>query len=76
MKLVTTSMTKEELLDTIEECQAELDFRNREEKKELIMDFKAAFFALQDAHIKIRYSDSEQEAYRILIDDVDCFEFN
>lgn len=76
MTLVTTSMTKEELLNTIEDCQAELDFRRKEEKIKLIKDFENAFCALKDAHIKIRYTDYQQDAYRILIDDVDNFEFN
>ena len=76
MKLVTASMTKQELLDIIEECQAELEFRREEEKKELITNFNNAFNALKDANIIIRYSDYEQEAYRIVLDDIDCFDFN
>lgn len=75
MKLVTASMTKQELLDAIEECQAELDFRRNEEKRKLITDFENAFFAMKDAHIAIRYTDGTQGAYGILIDDIDCFEF-
>lgn len=75
MKLVTTSMTKQELLDIIEECQAELDFRRDEEKKKLVADFENAFFALKNANIKIQYTDETQEAWGIILDDVDCFEF-
>ena len=76
MKLVTASMTKQELLDIIEECQAELNFRRKEEKEKLITNFNNAFNALKDANIIIRYSDYEQEAYRIILDDIDCFDFN
>ena len=75
MKLVTATMTKQELLEAIEECRAELDFRRNEEKRKLIADFENAFFALKDASIKIRYTDETQEAWRIILDDVDCFEF-
>lgn len=75
MKLVTNAMTKTELFDIIERCQAELDSRKREEKAKLIESFQKAYFALKDADIKIRYSDYEQEAYRILLDDFENFEF-
>lgn len=76
MKLVTTNMSEKELREIMEDCQAELDFRRNEEKRKLITDFENAFFALKNASIAIRYSDDEQEAYRILLDDIDCFEFN
>ena len=76
MKFALTAMTKEEILNIIQDCQAELDSRKKEEKMKLIKNFENAFFALLDANIKIRYSDYEQEADRILLDDIDCFEFN
>lgn len=76
MKIMTNSMTEKELLDAIEDCQAELEFRKKEIKAKLIKDFENAFLALEDAHIKVRYTDYEQEAYRIFIGDVDNFEFD
>ena len=75
MKLVTASMSGKELREIIEDCQAELDFRRDEEKRKLIADFENAFFALKNANIKIRYTDDEQEAWRILLNDVECFDF-
>lgn len=75
MNLVTDIMTKEELLNIIEECQAELELRRKEEKAKLIEDFENAFSALVDAHISIRYTDYQQEVYRILLDDINNFEF-
>lgn len=75
MNLITDTMTKEELLNVIEECKAELEFRRKEEKVKLIKNFENAFCALKDAHITIRYTDYEQEVYRILLDDIDNFEF-
>lgn len=76
MKFATASMSGKELREMIEECQAELDFRRDEEKKKLVADFENALFALKDAGIKIRYTDETQEAWRIIIDDIDCFEFD
>lgn len=76
MKFITATMTKEELLNVIEDCQAELNLRKEEEKTKLISDFENAFYALKDAHIDIRYTDYQQEAYKILIDDMDNFDFD
>lgn len=76
MKFALTDMTKEEILDIIQDCQAELDSRRKEEKIKLIRDFENAFFALKNAEITIRYTDYEQEADRILIDNITHFEFD
>lgn len=76
MKFALTAMTKEEILDIIQDCQAELNSRRKEEKMKLVKNFETAFYALWDANITIRYTDDEQEVDKILLDDIDCFEFN
>ncbi len=75
MKLVTSTMTRRELVGIIEQCQAELDSRKKQEQEELIENFQRAYFALKDRDIKIRYDDYKQEAYRILLNDWENFEF-
>lgn len=76
MKFTLTAMTKEEILDIIQDCQAELVSRQKEEKMKLIKNFKNAFFALKDARTTIWYTDEKQEVFELLLDDFDNFEFD
>lgn len=76
MKFALTAMTKEEILNIIQDCQAELVSRQKEEKMKLIKNFKNAFFALKDARIAIWYTDEKQEVFELLVDDFDNFEFD
>lgn len=68
--------SNEELREIAKRCNSELDYRKTLQKEKLISDFKSAFSALQEAGISIRFSDYEQESYRVVLDKFDHFEFN
>lgn len=69
-------LTDSDLRSLQEDIAEEIHSRKEAKKAELIEDFKSAFNALREAGISIRFSDYQQESYRIVLDKFDHFEFN
>lgn len=57
------------------EIEKEIERRRRVEVDTLIQNFEAAFRALQDAHVVVRYVSAEDE-FDIYIEDEDNFYYN
>ena len=76
MNIFVKQMSDEELRAVVLECEKEMRYRERQFKAKLIDDFKVAFYTLKNNGVSIRYSDYEQEADRIYLDDFDNFEFD
>ena len=76
MEINASQMTTEELQAVIAECEDELQYRKRLFREELINDFEKAFCALRENGIVVRYSDYEQEVYRIYLEKLDDFDFS
>lgn len=76
MEFNVSQMTEEELRAIIAECEQEMQKRRRQLRDELINDFEKAFCTLRENGISIRYSDYEQEAYRLYLDQLDNFDFS
>lgn len=75
MNFDASQMTSEELQAVIAECEKEMQNRKRQFRARLIDNFEVAFRALRNNGISVRYTDHEQEAYRLYIDDFDNFDF-
>lgn len=76
MEFNVSQMTEEELRAVIAECEQEMQKRRRQFREKLINDFEKAFCALRENGIVVRYSDYEQEAYRLYLDQLDNFDFS
>lgn len=69
-------LTDSDLRSLQEDIAEEIHSRKEAKKAKLIEDFKSAFNALREAGVSIRFSDYQQESYRIVLDKFDHFEFN
>lgn len=76
MDIHASQMTNEELQAVIVECEKEMQYRRKQFREKLIDNFKAAFCALKENDISIRYSDYEQDIYRTYLDKFDNFDFS
>lgn len=76
MDIQASQMTDRELQAIIDACEDELQLRRMLLKEKLIDNFEAAFCALRENGIAIRYSDYEQDTYRTYIDKFDNFDFS
>ena len=76
MDINVNQMTDEELQTVIDTCEQEMQYRRFLLKEKLIDNFKAAFCALRENGIAIRYSDYEQDTYRTYLDKFDNFDFS
>lgn len=76
MDIKASQMTDKELQAIIDACEDELQYRRMLLKEKLIDNFKAAFCALRENGIAVRYSDYEQNAYRTYLDKFDNFDFS
>jgi len=76
MTVDVNQMTDKELQAVIDACEQEMQYRRMLFKEKLIDNFKAAFCALRENGIAVRYSDYEQNSYRTYLDDFDNFDFS
>jgi len=76
MEFNVSQMTEEELRAVIAECEQEMQKRRNQFREKLINDFEKAFCALRENGIVVRYSDYEQEAYWLYLDQLDNFDFS
>ena len=74
-KTIISELTDEELLTLIADCKAEMADRKNQQMKKLTDDFKKAFQALIDNNIVVRFTNPEEDIYRVLVENVYQFDF-
>jgi len=74
-KIIISELTDEELLNLIVDCKAEITNRKDQQGKKLIDDFKKAFQALTDNNIVVRFSNEQEDIYRVLAENIYQFDF-